>query len=178
MRTKAFRVAIAGSWSAVALLACDQGLQPVPESGGCPASFVGACGTIVFRGAVPDSTQLVYIVAYTNFPQQLTDLLTFMPIPPPELDLPGSPADTITTYRLPLPRGRYEWILAVWRKVGTLTLDNADSVLREAGFYRDSLNRDSAGVVNITGPTDSIDFVVDFDNMHPMSYWFPAALRR
>lgn len=178
MPTRVLRASVVCSWSLLALLACDQGLQPAPESGGCPASFVGACGTIVFRGAVPESTQLVYIVAYASFPQQLTDLLTFTPIPPPQLDLPGSPADTITTYQLPLARGRYEWILAVWRKMGTLTLENADTVLREAGFFRDSLNPDSAGVVHITGPIDSIDFVVDFDNMHPMSYWFSTPLRR
>lgn len=172
----AFRAAVASSCSVLALLSCDQGLQPVPDA--CPPDLVGAHGTIVFRGAIPDSTQLVYVVAYANFPQQVTDLLTFTPIPPPELNLPGSPADTITTYCLRLNPGRYEWILAVWRKEGPLTLENADTVLREAGFYRDPLNPDSAGVVNITGPADSIDFVVDFDNMHPMSYWFPTPLRR
>src|SRR5262245_58417204 len=114
MPNAAFRASVACSWSVLALLACDAGLAPVPESGGCPSGFVGACGTIVFRGAVPDSTQLVYVVAFANFPETQTELLTFQPIPPPILDLPGSAADTITTYRLPLARGRYEWILAVW----------------------------------------------------------------
>ena len=165
-------------WVALALLACDQGLAPVPESGGCPAGFVGACGTIVFRGAVPESTQVVYVVAYANFPENQTDLLTFSPLAPPTVDLPGSPSDTITTYRLPLPAGRYEWVLAVWKKIGVLTLENADSLLREAGFYRDSLNPAAPGTVDIAGPTDSIDFVVDFDNMHPVSFYFPPAARR
>ncbi len=163
---------------ALALLACNQGLAPVPESGGCPAGFVGACGTIVFRGAVPESTQVVYVVAYANFPENQTDLLTFTPLAPPTLDLPGSPADTITTYRLPLPPGRYEWILAVWKKVGVLSLQNADTLLREAGFYRDTLNPTAPGLVDIAGATDSIDFVVDFDNMHPVSFYFPPAVRR
>jgi len=164
-------------WGVLALLACDAGLQPVPESGGCPSDFVGACGTIVFRGAIPESTQVVYVVAYANFPENQTDLLTFSPLAPPTLDLPGAPGDTITTYRLPLARGRYEWILAVWKKIGVLSLENADSLLREAGFYRDSLNASLPGVVNIAGPTDSIDFVVDFNNMHPVSFYFPPAAR-
>jgi hypothetical protein len=161
-----------------ALLACDGGLAPVPESGGCPPGFVGACGTVIFHGAVPESTQLVYVVAYASFPENQADLLTFTPLTPPTLDLPGSPADTVTTYRLPLPAGRYEWILAVWRKIGALTLDNADSLLREAGFYRDPANDTLPGVVDIMGATDSIDFVVDFDNMHPVSYYFPPLVRR
>lgn len=171
------RAAYAATAGALALLACDGGLAPQSAAGGCPPGFVGACGTVTFRGAVPDSTQVVYVVAYANFPQTATDLLTFTPLSPPALDLPGGPADTLTTYRLPLPVGRYEWILAVWKKVGVLTLANADSLLREAGFYRDPANPALPGTVDVAGSTDSIDFVVDFTNMHPVSFYFPPAAR-
>jgi hypothetical protein len=159
-------------------LACDGGLAPVAESGSCPPGFTGACGTVVFRGAVPESTQVVYVVAYANFPQSPNDLLTFTPLSPPTLDLPTAPADTIATYRLPLPSGRYEWILAVWKKIGPLTLQNADTLLREAGFYRDTANPSLAGVVDVAGGVDAVDFVVDFTNMHPVSFYFPPAVRR
>ena len=162
-------------WTAVALSvsACDGGLAPVVESGGCPPGFSGACGTVTFRGAVPESTQVVYVVAYARFPQNTTDLLTFAPLSPPVLDLPGSPSDTSATYRLPLPVGHYEWILAVWKKVGVLSLTNADSLLREAGYYRDPANSTLPGAVDIAGGLDSIDFIVDFANMHPVSFYFP-----
>ncbi len=171
------RTALRATLTLGALLACDGGLAPTPQSGGCPPGFTGVCGTVTFRGAVPDSTQVVYVVAYAQFPQTTTDLLTFTPLSPPVLDLPGTPADTITTYRLPLPAGQYEWILAVWKKVGVLTLQNADSLLREAGYYRDRGNPALPGVVNVSGGLDSIDFVVDFGNMHPVSFYFPPAAR-
>lgn len=164
--------------TALTLLACDAGLAPVPESGGCPPGFVGACGTVTFRGAVPESTQVVYVVAYARFPQSATDLLTFTPLSPPVLDLPGTPGDTLASYRLPLAPGRYEWILAVWKKIGILTLANADTLLREAGFYRDPANPALPGAVDVMGGVDSIDFVVDFTNMHPVSFYFPPAGRR
>lgn len=172
-RARAFSACAFGALTA--LLACDGGLTPVAESGGCPPGFSGACGTVTFRGPVPESTQVVYVVAYARFPQSTTDLLTFAPLSPPVLDLPGSPADTIATYRLPLPAGRYEWILAVWKKVGLLTLTNADSLLREAGYYRDPGNPTQPGVVDVMGARDSINFLVDFGNMHPVSFYFPLA---
>jgi hypothetical protein len=178
MLRNALGAALACTLSALTLtLACDAGLAPVAQSGGCPAGFVGACGTVTFRGAVPDSTQVVYVVAYARFPQNATDLLTFAPLAPPVLDLPGTPSDTIGTYRLPLPAGRYEWILAVWKKVGVLSLTNADSLLREAGYYRDPANPLLPGLVDIAGGRDSVDFVVDFANMHAISFYFPPAVR-
>lgn len=178
MPRNVFPAALAGTVSALVLLACDGGLGPVPQSGGCPPGFTGACGTVIFRGAIPESTQVVYVVAYAHFPQNTTDLLTFAPLAPPVLDLPGTPADTIATYRLPLPAGRYEWVLAVWKKIGQLSLDNADSLLREAGYYRDPSNPTQPGVVTVAGAQDSIDFVVDFGNMHPVSFYFPPAARK
>jgi hypothetical protein len=171
MRTRRWRTAVA----ALAALACNGGLEPTPVATACPAGFVGVCGTVTFRGAVPDSTAGVYVVAYPHFPQQLSDLLTFTPLLPQALPLPG---DSTTFYTLPLPNGRYEWIVAAWRKQGVFNMDdgNADSLFREAGFYRDSADTTSHGsgivVVNGSG-TDSINIVVDFRTMHPISYYFP-----
>ena len=86
------------------------------------------------------------------------------------------------SYRLPVPNGRYEWVLAVWKEVGDLTIANADSLLREAGYYKRTdadTSRFGAGIVVVNSiGTDSIDFVVDFDNMHPVSFYFPAAVVR
>jgi hypothetical protein len=163
----------------LAALACNGGLEPERASGICPAGFTGACGTVRFHGTIPDSTQLVYVVAYARFPQSTDDLLLFQPIPPPVLDLPSGPGDTISTYQLPLPAGRYEWLLAVWKKIGTLDLTNADQLLREAGFYRNPANPSLAGVIDVVAGAgrDSIDFVVDFGNMHPVSFYFPPAVR-
>jgi hypothetical protein len=167
-------------WNAIAAglgtaLACNGGLQPTPAPTSCPTGFVGICGTVTFRGAIPDSTAGVYIVAYAHFPQQVSDLLTFIPFPPSPLPLPG---DSTTFYTVPLPNGRYEWIVAAWRKQGTFNPSgsNADSLFREAGFYHDGTDTTTHGsgivVVNGTG-TDLIDIVVDFDNMHRISDYFP-----
>lgn len=158
-------------------ITCDGGLQPVLESGACPSGFTGACGTVTFRGAIPDSTDVVYVVAYQQFPQSSGDLLFFQPTPPPALALPSGPGDTTASYQLPLPPGQYEWILAVWKKVGQLSLTNADTLLREAGFYRDPSNPSQPGVLDVVTHRDSIDFVVDFDNMHPVSFYFPSVRR-
>ena len=120
--------------AALAALACNGGLQPTPVATSCPSGFVGICGTVKFRGAIPDSTAGVYIVAYTHFPQQLSELTSFTPIIPQPLPLPG---DSTTFYAVPIPSGRYEWVLAAWRKQGTLQPDfsNADSLFRE-GFLQ------------------------------------------
>ena len=137
--------------------------------GVCPPGFVGICGSVTIRGAIPDSTDFVLVVAFEQFPQSTGDLFLFQPTPPPRLAL----GDTITTYRLPLPAGRYEWVLAVWKKQGTITTTNADTLLREAGFYRDPDNPATRGVVDVIGGQSGIDFVLDFSDMHPVSYWFP-----
>jgi hypothetical protein len=156
-------------------LACNGGLQPTPAATSCPTGFVGICGTVTFRGAVPDSTAGVYVVAYMHFPQQPSDLFTFTPLIPQPIPLPA-PGDSTTFYTVPLPNGRYEWVVAAWRKQGPFDLSKADSLFKEAGFYKDGSDTTSHGsgivVVNGTG-TDGIDIVVDFDNMHPISYYFP-----
>lgn len=147
-----------------AALACNEGLQPDT----CP----GICGTVTFRGALPDSTQAVYVVAYHNFPHSRDSLFTFQPSVGllRALPLDGVPA----FYALPVNTGRYEWVVAVWVKQG-FNLSNADSTLREAGYYRDPANPPQPGVVNVSAPQpDSIDFVIDFGQMHrPCTYYAP-----
>src|SRR5437879_3792962 len=64
------RVACAGLVAAA--LACNGGLQPTPAS-------PGISGSVTFRGAVPDSTQAVYVVAYHTFPHSRDSLFTFQP---------------------------------------------------------------------------------------------------
>lgn len=155
----------------LALLGCNEGLTPEPR---CPATFVGVCGTVTFRGALPDSTDLVYVVAFATFPQSQAQLFSFKPSQPPTLQLDSTSLAGPQFYQLPLPRGSYAWVLAAWKKLGTLSLQNADSLLREAGYYRDPADTTRAGSVDVAGPTRGIDFVVDFTNMHAVSYYFPA----
>ena len=180
---------------AALLVACNGGLGPTPAPTSCPKNFTGICGTVTIRGATPESTDVVYVVAYQTFPQSRGELFDFFP------RLPNQPAtvslaDSTYFYTLGIPNGRYDWVLAVWKKVGNLTIANADSLLREAGYYkRTDLSYYYALADNFTlcdhyhcsviGPTDvnsigtdSIDFIIDFDNMHPVSFYFPAAAVR
>jgi hypothetical protein len=155
MRSRLSRAALC---AAAVALACNDGLHPT-------SACVGICGTATFRGVVPDSTQAVYVVAYHTFPHSRDSLFTFQP---PLALLRQLPLDRASTsYAIPVDVGRYEWVLAVWVKQG-LTLANADSTLREAGYYRDPTDTSQAGIVNVLAQgTDSIDFMIDFDHMHP-----------
>lgn len=171
MRSRIACVAVVGL---VAAAGCNEGLTPTPA---CPAGFVGICGTATVRGTLPDSTQGLFIVAYRTFPESIQALLTFQPLPPPAVLLPP-PGDSTLFYTVRLPNGRYEWVLAVWQKQGALKPDfsNADSLFREAGFYRDAGDTTShgSGIVVVNGSaTDSIDFVIDFANMHRICTYFP-----
>jgi len=152
--------------------ACDGGLQPEPVPTSCPPGFVGVCGTIRFRGAIPDSTDNVFVIAYPAFPQTCNDLFTFRPFPPPSVPF----TDSTAFYTLPLSDGRYEWLLAVWKKVGPLTGTPVDTaILREAGHYRDPADTTQPGVVVVSGTgTDSIDFAVNFDSMRTVSSYFTS----
>ena len=156
-------------------LTCNEGLQPLAAPTSCPSGLVGICGTVTFRGALPDSTDGVFIVAYPKFPRSRNDLFNFQPpLPLQSLPLAGPPLSTF--YTVALPNGRYEWVLAVWKKQGTITIANADSLLREAGSYRDRADTSRFGVVVVNGTgTDSIDIIVDFASMHPVSFYFPPA---
>src|SRR6266496_2463586 len=55
----------------VVLIACG-GLEPEPI---CAPNLVGLCGTLRFRGTVPDSTDAVFIAAYLTLPQTCSDLI-------------------------------------------------------------------------------------------------------
>jgi hypothetical protein len=157
---------------ALAALACNEGLAPQSD---CPPGFVGICGRVSFHGTLPDSTDAVYIVAYATFPTTPNDLVTFLPLQPPNLQLDSAARATLQPYAVPLPPGTYHWVLAVWKKIGILSPQNADNLLREAGFYRDPADPSEAGVVVVNGAVTGVDFTVDFTNMHPVSYYFPAA---
>jgi hypothetical protein len=161
MRRRLVRAALAAA--ATALLACNDGLHPT--------SCSGICGTVTFSGAVPDSTQAVYIVAYHTFPHSRDSLFNFQPPLPAlqALPLAGLP----TFYDIPVEPGRYEWVVAVRVRQG-FNLSNADSTLQEAGYYRDPADTSQPGVVTVTAAADSINFVVDFAHMHsPCHYYTP-----
>ena len=156
-------------------LACNGGLQPTPA---CGTGFVGVCGTVTFQGQLPDSlkdsTKAVFIVAYHTFPPAPESLFHFLPFPPSAI--PTSNATYF--YTLPLPNGRYEWVLAVWQKksAAPLSPQNADTLLREAGFYRDDADTTShgSGIVTVSGTgTGAIDFVIDFSQLHRICDYFP-----
>lgn len=150
--------------------ACNQGLAPTAATARCPGGFIGVCGTVSFRGTLPDSTDAIFIVAYDTFPTAATDLFKFKPVPPPTIPLGGAPY----AYTLSLPTGRYAWIVAVWKKIGVLTAQTAPNLLEEAGFYRDPADTTKPGVVSVNGTgTDSIDFVIDFGNLHRICTYFP-----
>jgi hypothetical protein len=149
---------------AVVIAACGGGLEPEPV---CAPTLVGACGRLQFRGTIPDSTDNVFIAAYLTFPQTCSELITNRrPVIPGSVPYTGSAA----TYSVELQPGTYHWLLAVWKKVGNLTLSNADTaLLRVAGYYRNPADTTQPGVVTVpTGArADSINFVVNFDNLRP-----------
>ena len=147
--------------------------HPAAQGHPCPSSFQGICGTVTFRGTLPESTDVVFVVAYATFPTTLNDLPAFTPQTPPTLFLDDASRASPQPYTLPLPDTTYQWVLAVWKRQGLLTLQNADSLLRETGYYRDPADTTKAGVVVVKGKTTGVDFVVDFTNMHPVSYYFP-----
>jgi len=157
------------------VVACDGGLQPEFAPTDCPTGFVGLCGTVRIRGSIPDSTHLVAVVAYGTFPQTCDDIPNFIPALPPSIPL----GDTTATYALPLPSGSYEWIVAAWKKLGTPTGTVADTaLLREAGFYRDPADTTRAGAVTVSGgAVDGVDFVIDLDNLHPLTDYVTCAAR-
>lgn len=157
-----------------AALACDAGLEPEPI---CARGLVGVCGTIRFSGTVPDSTDNVFVAAYGSFPQSCNDLIfnrqPFIPSSVPY-------ADSVTLYSIPLLANDYEWVLAVWKKVGTLTLTGQDTtLLRVAGYYRNPADTTQPGIVAVPdgGAADSIDFRVDFDNLRPATDFVTCTAR-
>jgi hypothetical protein len=168
------RAAAALVTALAAALACDGGLEPEPI---CARGLVGVCGTIRFSGTLPDSTDNVFVAAYASFPQTCNDLIfnrqPFIPASVPY-------ADSVTLYSVTLLADQYEWVLAVWKKVGNLTLTAQDTVLlRVAGYYRDPADTTQPGAVTVPmgGAADSVDFKVDFDNMRPATDFVTCTLR-
>ena len=149
---------------ALVIAGCGGGLQPEPI---CAPSLVGLCGTLRFQGTIPDSTDDVFIAAYATFPQTCNDLIANRrPL------IPGSVSytDSVADYSVELPPATYHWVVAVWKKQGSLTLTPADTaLLRVAGYYRDPADTTQSGVVTVSnGPAPGdINFVVDFDNLRP-----------
>lgn len=144
--------------------ACDAGLEPEPI---CARGFNGVCGTLRFRGTIPDSTDNVFVAAYVTMPQTCNELIANR-----QPFIPGSVpyTDSIAPYSVPLLSGPYEWVLAVWKKVGTLTLTPADTaLLRVAGYFRNPADTSQRGLVTVPsgGAAGDIDFVVDFDHLRP-----------
>lgn len=152
-----------------AALACNAGLQPTT---GCS----GICGTVTYQGSLPDSlkdsTAAVLIVAFATFPQSPSDLLRFAAVA--FVDTGGPPR----RYVLQVPNGTYEWVLAVWEKKSHtgLSAQNADSLLREVGFYRNPADATPQGTgrVHVTDAgADSANFAIDFATMHRICDYFP-----
>jgi len=164
MRSRLWRTALC-----TAALSCNGGLQPTT---GCS----GICGTVTYEGSLPDSlkdsTATVLVVAFATFPQTATDLFNFAATT--TIDTGGPPR----RYVLQVPQGTYEWVLAVWEKKSRtpLSAQNADSLLREVGFYRNPADAtpQGSGRVHVTGAgADSINFAIDFTNMHRICDYFP-----
>lgn len=156
--------AVIGAVGVVVGLACDGGLQPEPI---CAPGLVGICGSLRFRGTIPDSTDNVFVAAYATFPQNCNDLIFGrQPL------IPGSVpyTDSIAAYSMAVPAGGYAWVLAIWKKVGTLTLTPADTaILRVAGYYREAADSSQPGsiVVPAGGSAGDVNFRVEFDSLRP-----------
>ena len=146
------------------LTACDGGLAPEPI---CAPGLVGLCGRLHFRGPIPDSTDNVFMAAYATFPQTCTHLINNR-----RPFIPGSVpyTDSVAAYSVELPPDTYHWVVAVWKKVGALTLTPADTaLLRVAGYYRSPADATQPGVVTVPkgAALGDIDVVVDFDSLRP-----------
>src|SRR6266480_6826410 len=119
----AVRIAGVTLAAAAITIACDGGLEPERI---CPPSLVGLCGTVRFRGAIPDSTDNVFIAAYVTFPQSCADLINNRrPLRPGSVPY----TDSAAAYSVELPPDTYHWVVAVWKKTGNLTLTPADTAL-------------------------------------------------
>ena len=157
-----------------AAMACDAGLEPEPI---CARRLVGVCGTVRFSGTIPDSTDNVFVAAYVNFPQTCNELIfnrqPFIPSSVPY-------TDSVALYSIELLSGPYEWVLAVWKKVGNLTLTaNDTTLLRVAGYYRNPADSTQPGTVTVpsNGAADSVDFRVNFDSLKPATDFVTCTAR-
>jgi hypothetical protein len=157
-----------------AALACDAGLEPEPI---CARGLIGVCGTIRFSGTIPGGTDNVFVAAYATFPQTCNDLIfgrqPFIPSSVPY-------TDSVALYGIPLPANRYEWVLAVWKKIGQLTLSAQDTaLLRVAGYYRNPADSAQPGAVTVPSgaAVSDVDFRVTFDSLRPATDFVTCAAR-
>jgi len=158
----------------VATTACGGGLQPEPI---CGTSLIGVCGTIRFRGPIPDSTDNVFVAAYATLPQTCNELIANR-----QPFIPGSVSytDSVADYSVALQPRTYAWVLAVWKKTGTLTLTPADTaLLRVAGYYRNPADSTLPGVVTVPdgSAAANIDFRVEFDSLRPATDFVTCTAR-
>jgi hypothetical protein len=153
-------------------LSCDGGLKPETASTYCPT---GICGTIGFRGAVPDSTEWVRVVVYPAMPTTANQLLTFAGLSD-VLPL-GVDSAFYSCCITPLAPGPYAWVLVVWKKVGVLDLTTAPDLLREVGAYQDPADttRFGTAIVPGGGGIGRINIIADFGKMRSMADFFPPA---
>ncbi|MFN2571044.1 MAG: hypothetical protein ABR537_05450 [Gemmatimonadales bacterium] len=169
----AFRVAVAAlvaGWG----VACGGGLEPQPI---CGPSLVGICGTLRFHGMVPDSTDNVFLAAYATFPQSCSDLINDRrPVIPGAIPY----SDSVAAYSVELPPDTYRWVVAVWKKVGALTLTPADTaLLRVADYFRDPADTSQPGAVTVPsgGSAGNVNFRVEFDSLRPATDFVTCAAK-
>lgn len=163
----------------LATAACDAGLEPEPV---CAGNLIGVCGTVRFSGALPPNTEAVFVVAFPTFPTTCNELLAlpaaFRPFPP--IALP-QPYQGDVAYGLPLPLDTYEWVVAVWKRVGAITFTPADTTLfRVAGYYRNPADPAQPGAVTLaTGASvvGGVDMTVDFAVLRPVPDFVTCAAR-
>jgi hypothetical protein len=163
------RLVVAAALLLPLVLGCDGGLKP---EGGCPGSI---CGTIHFRGAVPDSTEWVRVVVYASVPRNASELTAFagfsdvLPL--------GVDSAFYSCCITALPPQPYGWVLVVWKKLGALDVSTAPVLLRELGAYQDPADTTRFGTVVVPsgGQIRAIDMVADFGKMRSISDFFPPA---
>ena len=135
---------------AALLLACTDGLQPVP--------FQGIAGGVLYRGTVPDSTEWVRLGVFEQVPETVIEFLTFSAISDP---LPLG-ADSIP-YLIGLETGLYRWLPVVWKQAGVPIPDG----LRVLGWYNvtdDPVGDPAPFFVEAESPTEGLDLIADYDN--------------
>lgn len=132
------------------LLACSDGLQPVP--------FQGISGGVAYRGTQPDSTEWVRLGVFREVPVTIVDFLTFSAISDPlNLD-----ADSVS-YLLGLEAGLYRWVPVVWKQASVPIPEG----LRVLGWYTASdepFGDPAQFLVLPDTANERIDLVADFDS--------------
>jgi hypothetical protein len=132
------------------LLACADGLQPVP--------FQGIAGGVLYRGTVPDSTEWVRLGVFEQEPETVIEFLTFSAISDP---LPLD-ADSVP-YVIALETGLYRWLPVVWKQAGVPIPDG----LRVLGWYNvtgEPVGDAAPFLVEPESALAGLDLIADYDN--------------